>query len=64
MAVQSYTVEVQYDAETDDYYIQLSAEMLAATGWQPGDQLLWTQTGDQEWQLSKTSQTSQPPPVM
>jgi hypothetical protein len=53
---QRYTTEVQYDAETDDYYIQLSAEMLAATGWQPGDQLIWTQTGDQEWTLTRSTE--------
>ena len=48
-------MEVQYDAETDDYYIQLSDEMLAQTGWQPGDQLLWTQTGDQQWTLTRST---------
>lgn len=56
MPVQSYIVQVQHDAETDDYYIQLSDEMLAQTGWQPGDQLLWTQTGDQEWTLTRSTE--------
>jgi hypothetical protein len=54
--VQSYTAEVQYDADTDNYYIQLSAEILATAGWQPGDQLLWTDLGDQQWQLTKLNQ--------
>jgi len=40
----------------------LSAEILAATGWQPGDQLLWTQMDDQTWQLSKTLLPLVPPP--
>jgi hypothetical protein len=59
-----FTVEIQHDAETDDYYIQFTDEMLAITGWQLGDELTWTQLDDQTWQLSKTSQTSQLPPVM
>ena len=50
-----FTVEVQYDDETDDYYIQFTDEMLAITGWQLGDELTWTQLDDQTWQLSKTS---------
>jgi len=60
----SYTVEVQYDANTDDYYIQFTDEMLAITGWQLGDELTWTQLDDQTWQLSKTSQKLPSPPVM
>jgi FlaG/FlaF family flagellin (archaellin) len=62
--VQSYTAEVQYDAETDDYYIQFTDEMLAITGWQIGEELTWTQLDDQTWQLSKTSKTLQSPPVV
>jgi hypothetical protein len=52
-----YTVEVQYDADTDDYYIQFTDEMLAQVGWQPGDVLTWTDLGDQRWQLSKPTPT-------
>ena len=62
--VQSYTAEVQYDAETDDYYSQFTDEMLAITGWQIGEELTWTQLDDQTWQLSKTSKTLQSPPVV
>jgi hypothetical protein len=59
-----FTVEVQHDAETDDYYIQFTDEMLAITGWQLGDKLTWTQLDDQIWQLSKTSKTSPSPRVV
>ena len=62
--VQRYTTEVQYDAETDNYYIQFTDEMLAITGWQIGEELTWTQLDDQTWQLSKTSLTSPSPPVV
>jgi hypothetical protein len=59
-----FTIDVQHDAETDDYYIQFTDEMLAITGWQIGEKLTWTQLDDQTWQLSKTSQTSQSPPMV
>jgi hypothetical protein len=61
---QHFVVDVQHDAETDDYYIQFTDEILAQTGWQIGDELTWTQLDDQTWQLSKTSQTAPSPPVM
>ena len=54
-----YIVEVQHDADTDDYYIQFTDEMLAELGWQVGDTLTWTDLGDQRWQLSRPTQ--QPP---
>jgi hypothetical protein len=59
-----FTVDVEHDAETDEYYIQFTNEMLAQTGWQIGEELTWTQLDDQIWQLSKTSKTSQSPPIM
>ena len=59
-----FTIDVQHDAETDDYYIQFTDEMLAITGWQIGEELTWTQLDDQTWQLSKTSKISQSLPVM
>lgn len=52
-----YIVEVQYDADTDDFYIQFTDEMLAAFAWKPGDVLTWTDLGDQQWLLSKTTPT-------
>ena len=57
-----FVVDVQHDAETDDYYIQFTDEMLAQTGWQIGEELTWTQLDDQTWQLSKTSKTSKTSP--
>ena len=59
-----FVAEVQHDAETDDYYIQFTDEMLAITGWEIGEELTWTQLDDQTWQLSKTSKTSPSPPVV
>jgi hypothetical protein len=48
-----FVVDVQYDADTDDYYIQFTDEMLALTGWQVGDELLWQELGNQQWQLTR-----------
>ncbi len=48
-----FVVDVQYDADTDDYYIQITDEILALTGWQVGDALEWTDLGDQRWQLTR-----------
>jgi len=59
-----FTVDVEHDAATDEYYIQFTNEMLAQTGWQIGEELTWTQLDDQIWQLSKTSKISQSAPVM
>jgi hypothetical protein len=48
-----FVVDVQYDADTDDYYIQFTDEMLALTGWQAGDELVWQDLGNQKWQLTR-----------
>jgi hypothetical protein len=48
-----FVVDVQYDANTDDYYIQFTDEMLALTGWQSGDELVWQDLGNQQWQLTR-----------
>jgi hypothetical protein len=48
-----FVVDVQYDADTDDYYIQFTDEMLALTGWQVGDELVWQDLGNQQWQLTR-----------
>ena len=49
--LQSWIVEVQ---EADGYYfIQLTDEMLAATGWKIDDVLLWEQKAGSAWTLRK-----------
>jgi len=48
-----FVVDVQYDADTDDYFIQFTDEMLALTGWQAGDELVWQDLGNQQWQLTR-----------
>jgi len=55
-----FVVDVQYDADTDDYYIQFTDEMLALTGWQAGDELLWQELGNQQWQLTRAHSVKTP----
>ena len=59
-AAQCYTVDVQYDADTDDYYIQFTDEMLAQLGWQVGDVLKWKDLGNQKWQLTRSTSAKTP----
>lgn len=52
------TVEVQYDSAANDYYIQLTDEMLAQVGWQIGDVLEWIDNQDGSWTLTKKTTPS------
>jgi hypothetical protein len=49
--LQSWIVEVQED--NGHYFIQLTDEMLAATGWKVDDVLLWEQRAGSAWTLRK-----------
>jgi len=55
-----FVVDVQYDTDTDDYYIQFTDEMLALTGWQAGDKLIWQDLGNQQWQLTRAPSAKTP----
>lgn len=48
---QSWIVDVQEDAE--GYFIQFTDEMLALTGWQVGEELLWEPAAGNAWTLRK-----------
>jgi hypothetical protein len=51
LSLQSWIVEVQ---EADgNYFIQLTDEMLEATGWKVDDVLLWEQKAGKAWTLRK-----------
>jgi hypothetical protein len=53
----SYSLKVQLDSETGDYFIELPDALLAQVGWQTGDELEWKDLGDQRWQLTKLTKT-------
>jgi hypothetical protein len=50
------TLEVKYDPELNDYFLELPPDMLARLGWQVGDKLIWTQIDGSTWSLSKKNQ--------
>lgn len=49
----TWVLDVQEDPETGDAIIQLNDEILASTGWQEGDELVWTDLGNGSWSLTK-----------
>lgn len=51
LPLQSWIVEVQQDGE--GYFIQLTDEMLAITGWKIDDELLWEPAEGLAWTLRK-----------
>jgi hypothetical protein len=46
-------LEVKYDKETDDHYIQFDDEMLKELGWKIGDTLVWKDNEDGSYTISK-----------
>jgi uncharacterized membrane protein (UPF0127 family) len=50
------TLEVKYDPELNDYFLELPPDMLARLGWQVGDELIWTQIDKSTWSLGKKNQ--------
>ena len=41
MNINEFSTEVQYDAETDDYFITIPDELLDELQWEEGDVLEW-----------------------
>ena len=48
-----YTLEVKYNEETDDYFIEFPQEALDQVGWNPGDVIEWKDNGDGSFTLQK-----------
>ena len=51
--MKTFTVELQYDNETDDVYLPISDEMMLAAGWNLGDTVEWIDNKDGTWSLVK-----------
>jgi hypothetical protein len=49
----SYTLTVQEDTVTGEFFLQFTDEMLAEVGWQMGDTITWTDLKDGTWSLTK-----------
>jgi hypothetical protein len=44
---------IQDPDDPDGLLLDLGTELCERMGWQPGDQLLWTDNGNGSWTLSK-----------
>ena len=49
----TWTKVVVHDEQTDEYLIEFSEEELKQIGWQPGDELVWSDNKDGSWTLKK-----------
>ena len=47
------TLEVKYDSDTGDHYLQFTPEMLNQVGWDFGDTIVWSPNEDGSWLLKK-----------
>ena len=48
-----HTLEVKYDSNTGDHYLEFPPELLNQVGWDFGDTLLWSPNEDGSWTLTK-----------
>jgi hypothetical protein len=48
-----HTLEVKYDSNTGDHYLEFSPDMLAQVGWDFGDTIVWEDNNNGSWTLSK-----------
>ena len=49
----SWTLDVKYDNETGDTYLQLPDDMMLAAGWNLGDDIEWIDNKDGTWTMKK-----------
>jgi len=49
----TWTITVEVDETTGEHYLQFPPDALEGLGWQPGDNILWQDTGYNSWTLSK-----------
>ena len=49
----SWTLPVQYNEETDEYFIEFTEEMMEASGFKPGDDLYWEDNKDGSYTMKK-----------
>jgi len=56
MTKNSWTLTVEEDPETGDGILTFPEDFLEQTGWQEGDELVWTDLGNDSWQLTKKAE--------
>lgn len=47
------TATVQYDKETDEYFVVFDEELLRGLGWREGDNIMWIDNKDGTYTLKK-----------
>jgi hypothetical protein len=57
---QQWILDVLTDSETGDLVIQLDQEILEQSGFDVGDDLVWTDLGDGSWQITKKNVNQDP----
>lgn len=57
--MKSYIVYVQHDKETDDYFIEFNEEILEASGFKMGDELVWTKLDNESYSITKKTITKE-----
>jgi hypothetical protein len=53
-----YSLEVKYDSENGDHYLQFTPDMLRQVGWDFGDTIVWKDNQDGSFTLSKKVEDS------
>jgi len=48
-----YTLTVQYNKHTEEYYVILPQQLLDQVGWVEGDEIKWKQRKDKSFVLTK-----------
>jgi hypothetical protein len=48
-----YTIPVEYDSTTEDYFIQLPDDIIESAGLKIGDTVKWIDNGDGSWSMIK-----------
>jgi len=51
--MQKHILDVKYDSNTGDHYLQFTPDMLAQVGWDFGDTIIWKDNQDGSFTLSK-----------
>ena len=54
-----WTLPVQYNKETDEYFIEFTDEMMEASGFKPGDTLNWEDNKDGSYTMTKKKEETQ-----
>lgn len=44
---------VEYDPDSDEYVLQFTDGVIESLGWQPGDNLVWTENSNGSFTISK-----------